>query len=205
MYRCTVSPPVHQCRWHNNIICFLVPEKENVWSLMDLKKWSGDDSSWCLRDRGTNPDPGLLGGGPWAMAVLGIKRALHLTELSQGSPGLRFSVSSSFQWWLKGRLLDPHAVHLLKGKGKSSSWSSTSEGHRAPCSLTVVPWQWANRRVKGLESWVSWPRSQTEVPCLRWKPAPVLFTYKIKEMGQYLFSELVIKQLHVIILTAVAI
>lgn len=55
---------------------------------MDLKKWSGDDSSWCLRDRGTNPDPGLLGGGPWAMAVLGIKRALHLTELSQGSPGL---------------------------------------------------------------------------------------------------------------------
>lgn len=31
---------------------------------VDLEKWSGDGSSWCSKDRGTNPDPGLPGGGP---------------------------------------------------------------------------------------------------------------------------------------------
>lgn len=42
--------------------------------------------------RRISPDPGLPGGGPWAMAMPGIKRALYLTELSQRALGLWFTV-----------------------------------------------------------------------------------------------------------------
>lgn len=102
--------------------------------------------------RRISPEPGLPGGDPWAMAVPGIKRALHLTELSQRALGLWFTAISSFRSWLKGRIFDPHAVHLQKGKGASSSWGSTSDGHEDLCSMQAVPRQGTNTGVHGLES-----------------------------------------------------
>lgn len=170
-------------------------------SLCRSERRKGDSGSWCSRRRGEEDQswPRASGGGPPAMAVPGMKRALHLTELSQWSQGLWFSVISSFWWWWKGRIFDPHVVNAQKGHGASSSWSSTSDGHEDLCSMQSVPWQRANTRVGGLGSWVSQAKSQTDIPsAFSGIQGQFYLCDKIKKAWQYLFSELVIKQLCVI-------